>query len=122
MSLLDPLDPLAPSAETYSRSAPTGSTLDNLFGGSSLAEIAGGTGKFSSPAKQGSSSTMFGAPSVTSSSMGGFGMSASSGSMPMMMGSPHTPRHVMADGAGVDQPITGMTAADSGFFDVTFFR
>ena len=120
ISLLDPLDPLAPPSQTgmYSSSAPASSTLDNLFGGTSGAgDITGGSAMFRSPVKQVTSSVMFGAPPVvTSSSVGMFsmspGISVSGGNMSMMMGSP---RHVPSVASDVDQPGIGVAVADSGF-------
>jgi hypothetical protein len=102
----------------YSSSAPVSSTLDNLFGGTSGAgDVTGGSAMFRSPVKQVTSSVMFGAPPVvTSSSVGMFsispGMSVSGGNMSMMMGSP---RHVPSVPSDVDQPGIGVAVADSGF-------
>lgn len=117
LNLLDPLDPLAPTTQQYSSSAPASSTLDNLLSGT----------EFSSPAKQGPNQAMFGtSPAVTSSSLFGmpggimsspvarrqvtsdpvgsasmFGMPTSiSGNTGMMMSSPHATRRVTSEVIG----------------------
>lgn len=96
LNLLDPLDPLAPTTQQYSRSAPASSTLDNLLAGT----------EFSSPAKQGPNQAMFGTPpAVTSSSL--FGMAGG------MMSSPVARRHVTSDPVG-SASIFGTATSVSG--------